>query len=94
MGDTLVFLLLSVFLMLQNIVVFYTESVQLYAQHEGGILSSMLCQIMEQLRPKTGNPFVFLFRSSNHMLLIFHIFLVLVHTFCSNTILSISRNFV
>ena len=32
MGDTLVFLLLSVFLMLQNIVVFYTESVQLYAK--------------------------------------------------------------
>ena len=41
-------------------------------------------QIMEKLRSKTGNPFNY-FRNSNHMLLIFHFLVVLVHIFCSNT---------
>ena len=33
-----------------------TEENKLSAEHIGGLVSVELCQIMEQLRPKTGNP--------------------------------------
>ena len=44
-----------------------------------------LCQIMEQLRPKKGNPLAFYFRNLNNILLNFYFLVVLVHIFFSNT---------
>ena len=50
------------------------------------------CLLMDQLRPKTGDPLDFCFCHYNHMLLNFHYLLVLIHILCSNTTFSLRRH--